>query len=901
MASKRARMTETLLSAFTGHAARHPEKVLWRHISAGQAEDFTFARIQARARAFAAAYTTMSVQPAETVLISLPHHPDALAAFIGAVMVGAVPCFLGHPSPRQPAHIFWPAHADLLSRFGTPLLVTTAAAAVQAVAHSLVPLLLGPLAVESVDAAAAFLPNPAARPPDPSAPAVLHLSAGVTGRKKILPLTNAAIRHQVRAYAAYLGIESADTWVNGLPLQHETGLFAGVLAPLILGGTVTTLGLTEWVARPALLLEALHQYQGRFVWLPNFAFELLAQAVPRTYTADLSHVKAVISTGEPCKSGSLARFEKRFAACGIGAGQLAHCYAVAENVFAVSQTRLGALPGVVRLQSETLHRHGRAVDVPPETPGSQIVSAGTPMPGMSVQILTEAGITEADDIVGEITLSGPSVLERYINDPRATFERFADGRFRTGDYGFMRLGELYVIGRKDEQAVISGTRLPLADVERVINDVPGIRPWCNAAFGVFNRRTGTEDLVVVVEHDAATDADSEDIARAMREAVFGHTGIEISVLRLVEPGWLLRAGAGRVARRASRNKYVREEASALPPPPQAASAADVILESSSGADTFQRLAAIIAEHFKFPAGRLLLTTVPGDVPGWNSLAHTTLMLELEAAFRVSFDDADMFNFLSVSDLVTRVEALQAAQSPDRPDRIIHRTPAASIVRFAGSKRATSDAVIFAGLAMKMGGNLDIMDFASVLAKTDMRGHAKYFVTDRQKGYFADCIDEVSSALNEESDRPKTLIGNSMGGLGALIFAQRLANVRAVLTFVPRTHLPPTLVRPTGAPPLPPLRFRPGVEYCILFGEGEDRGDVEFLRGLIDDPERQKLLIVRNCGHNLVRYLNQENLLEPVLSCAARPASMADEIAAIVGTLPADPALLRDLVAVDEDG
>jgi hypothetical protein len=141
----------------------------------------------------------------------------------------------------------------------------------------------------------------------------------------------------------------------------------------------------------------------------------------------------------------------------------------------------------------------------------------------------------------------------------------------------------------------------------------------------------------------------------------------------------------------------------------------------------------------------------------------------------------------------------------------------------------------------------------------------------------------------------------MGGLGALIFAQRLANVRAVLTFVPRTHLPPTLVRPTGAPPLPPLRFRPGVEYCILFGEGEDRGDVEFLRGLIDDPERQKLLIVRNCGHNLVRYLNQENLLEPVLSCAARPASMADEIAAIVGTLPADPALLRDLVAVDEDG
>jgi acyl-CoA synthetase (AMP-forming)/AMP-acid ligase II len=322
-----------------------------------------------------------------------------------------------------------------------------------------------------------------------------------------------------------------------------------------------------------MLLEALHQHEGSFAWLPNFGFELLSQAVPRTYTADLSHVKALISTGEPCKSGSLGRFEKRFAAHGIGAGQLAHCYAVAENVFAVSQTRLGALPRVLRVQSETLHRHGRAVDVPPETPGSQIVSAGNPVPGIGVHLLTEDGVTEADNIVGEITLSGPSLLERYINDPRATFERFADGRFRTGDYGFMRNGELFVIGRKDEQAVISGTRLPLADIERVINEVPGIRPWCNAAFGVFNRRTGTEDLVVLVEHDPETaKVEAEDIAQAMREAVFGHTGIEISVLRVVEPGWLVRAGAGRVARRASRNKYVLE-GTLTPPATEAATPA----------------------------------------------------------------------------------------------------------------------------------------------------------------------------------------------------------------------------------------------------------------------------------------------------------------------------------------
>jgi hypothetical protein len=54
--------------------------------------------------------------------------------------------------------------------------------------------------------------------------------------------------------------------------------------------------------------------------------------------------------------------------------------------------------------------------------------------------------------------------------------------------------------------------------------------------------------------------------------VFGHTGIEISVLRVVEPGWLVRAGAGRVARRASRNKYVLE-GTLTPPATEAATPA----------------------------------------------------------------------------------------------------------------------------------------------------------------------------------------------------------------------------------------------------------------------------------------------------------------------------------------
>jgi len=880
-------MTRTLVSAFQENALRHPQKVFWRHLSAGHCEEFTFSQVYDRARAFAAAYRDAGLQPGCVVLIFLPHHPDAAAAFLGAMLAGGVPSFMAVPSPRQHQAVFWPSHAGLLQLLDAPLVVTTDMFAAQMRTHGLAALAGGVVAVEAVGRDAVAGPAFETRA---DAVALLQHGSGTISRKKFVPMTHQAILRHVDYYAARLGMTAGDNCVNWLPLYHDIGLIAGTVAPMVLGQTVTCMSASEWVARPAVLFEALQLYDGHFTWMPNFAFELVEQAVPRDFAGDLSAVKAFINCGESGKPQSFHRFQQRFSRFGLREEQLQLCYAMAESVFAISQTVPGSRAGSVRLESEKLNRHGLAVDAAEGARATQLFGMGRPLPGIDVRINGADGLGVAENIVGEITLAGECLFSGYLNDPRTTFERFADGRFRTGDSGFMRDGELYVVGRKDDLVTVNGWKLFGQEVERIINELPGMKPWRSAAFGAFNRKTGSEDLVVIVEYDGADGPESDNgkqLGRAIREAVHDQTGIEVSVLRVEAPGWLVRNAGGRITRRASRTKYIKDVA-----------ASQAIAEApSQGSATFVELAGIIAEHFNHPAADVHLGTVAGDVAGWHSLAHTTLMLELESAFGVRFDEAEMFGFVSVADLVRRIEVLRAEQAPSRPDRVMYRTNAASIVRFGAADSVTPDLVIFAGLAMKMGGGLDVMDFASVLAGTDVRNHTKYFITDRRQGFFLDCLDDVSAALNALSDKPKILIGNSMGGYGALLFAQKLTNVQAVLAFVPRTQ-PPEILRGRAHPV---VRFRAGVDYSILYGEAEDSDDLQFLQQNIDQLNRQHLIMVRNCGHNLVRYLNAEGLLAPVLGCTADSGTMAGKIRKIVGQLPAKPELLRDLGPSDEDG
>ncbi len=864
-------MSQTLDHFVRQHAAESPDKVFWRQVSGQTVTETSFAAFHLSCLSYANRYLALGLSRGDIVLIFLPQQVAGVAAFFGAILAGIVPSFMPCPSAKQQAALYWPAHKALLARIAPALLVTDAAHAGQMQRHGIVGR-AGILTIDAVGEDHSALPEGA----DPDAVALLQHSSGTTSLKKGVALSHHAIRRQVESYTRRLGMGTDDNVVSWLPVYHDMGLIAATVTPLVMGQTVTCLSPFEWVARPASLFEALDQHRGHFTWLPNFAFEHLVRSVPGDCAADLSGVRAFINCSEPCRAETFERFFERFAGNGVRREQLQVCYAMAETVFAVTQTEVGAPPVAIEVDAAHLYGAGHALPSAPGSASVRLLSNGAPLDGISVRI-QEAGRDLPDGHAGQIMLSGSYLFYGYFNDKQTTAERLAGGMYNTRDRGFLLDGNLYVLGRTDDLVIVNGRNLHAHEVEAIMAGVPGLKPGRAVAFGAFSPAAGSDELVVVAERDPdAVSPGARRLARRVRTLVYEQTNIEVKACRIVEPGWLVKTTSGKISRQANQSKYLAEAAAAVP---------DAAVADDPGLPVLQRLAAVIANAFGYPAMDVRRETVADDVEGWDSLSHASLILRVEQCFGIRFADAEKFGFADVGALADRVEQLLRTGTSTRAaaDRLIFKNAAATIVRLGGGDGP--DVVVFAGKET-IPGDMDMASFSSIFAGFNDGRSAQYYVTDRVMDFYISCFDDVVREINARSDRPKILFGNSMGGYAALRFATRLSNVVSVLALVPHAAAPAYAARgkPAAVRAELPVRLVPGVRYCVLYGTDGDFRSHEMLRSLAQAHGQAAVVLVPNCGHNLVRYVHRHRMLREMVAATLQPDTMARDVERIVSRI-----------------
>jgi fatty-acyl-CoA synthase len=254
-------------------------------------------------------------------------------------------------------------------------------------------------------------------------------------------------------------------------------------------------------------------------------------------------------------------FLERFQAYGLQPSALATCYAMAENVFAVSQ---GGIDQDVHIDtiSQSLFINDRAAH--PAQPGEQaiqMVSAGQPLANTKVCVLDEGREPLPDRQVGEIAIQSNCMLTGYYNRDDLTRQAFHNGWFLTGDLGYMAAGHIYVTGRKKDIIIVGGKNIYPQDLETLAGDIPGVHPGRVVAFGVENEETGTEEVVLVAEYegDEAGEQKKAVIAEEIRRCVNTGSDIAIRYIKVVDRGWLLKTSSGKIARRANREKYLSEK------------------------------------------------------------------------------------------------------------------------------------------------------------------------------------------------------------------------------------------------------------------------------------------------------------------------------------------------------
>jgi crotonobetaine/carnitine-CoA ligase len=272
----------------------------------------------------------------------------------------------------------------------------------------------------------------------PQAPAQIIFTSGTTSRPKGAVISHQASLMQGLAVSQSLGMSPEERSAVVLPLFHVNGQYVSVIPTLTVGGTVVLLE-TYSASR---YWEQVRRHDCTFISIvPMQLRTLLAQP---EHPDDACHRIRVSFYALPTTDEEWDRFEKRF---GV---KLVEGYGLSETLGICTVNPLYGM----------LKRH----------------CIGLPLLGREVRVIDDAGQDLSCGQVGRILVRGEPMFSGYFRNDEATRACMLEGGwFDTGDNGSLdEGGYLHFFDRSKDVIKRAGENIAATEVERVLNEHPGI-------------------------------------------------------------------------------------------------------------------------------------------------------------------------------------------------------------------------------------------------------------------------------------------------------------------------------------------------------------------------------------------------------------------------------------------
>ncbi|WP_190139757.1 beta-ketoacyl synthase N-terminal-like domain-containing protein, partial [Streptomyces longispororuber] len=459
--------------------------------------------------------------------------------------------------------------------------------------------------------------------------AFLQYTSGSTAAPKGVMVSHGNLLHNLAAIHRRLEHDEGSAMVSWLPPYHDMGLIGGILSPLYGGFPAHLMAPLSFVRQPLLWLRTLSDTRASTSVAPNFGFEACVRRISdeERDRLDLSHWRLALNGAEPVRADTLDRFVERFAPCGFRRRALLPCYGLAEATLMVTGVRAQEPPADGAFDAAALGA-GRAV---PAADGraTRVVGCGPAVDGLDVAVVdaaTRRRITD-EGAVGEIWIAGGSVAQGYWRRPDATRETFrarlaGEGGapyLRTGDLGFLRAGQLHVVGRTKDVVVVQGRNHYPHDIELTVERAdPAVRPGCGAAFAV--EVDGAEQLVVAYEIDGRGAAGTPELLARLRTAIAEEHEVAPHAVVVLKRSTVHRTTSGKIQRQACRADFLGLGLKVV-----AASVARDAPEPTAGppaALLVRPVGDVVAEVLRAHAGDVAGAGASGEAGGAGSAGHT---------------------------------------------------------------------------------------------------------------------------------------------------------------------------------------------------------------------------------------------------------------------------------------
>ncbi len=681
------RQPRTLVELLRRRALRQPRQTAYTFLVDGENEtvSINYGELDRQARAIAARLENYGVR-GERVLLLYPPGLEYIAAFLGCLYAGAVAVPAYPPRANRTLPRLQAIAADARAR----LALTTAPVFSR----------LAPLLAQSVELSGVHwlntddaLKESGAQWHEPDIDgdtlAFLQYTSGSTAEPKGVMVCHRHILHNEMMIRRAFKQTARSVIVSWLPLYHDMGLIGGVLQPLFTGARCVLMSPVAFLQKPLRWLQAISRYGATTSGAPNFAYEM---CVNKSSTAnlerlDLSSWRVAFNGSEPVRAETLNRFTEAFAPYGFSREAFFPCYGLAEATLFVAGRHETETPVSKTFEPAALANH-RVVEQAADKSRALVGCGTTFLRQRALIVNPENSVPCAPDEVGEIWVAGESVADGYWNKPDETERIFrahlagtGEGQFlRTGDFGFIRDGELFVTGRLKELVIIRGRNLYPQDIEATVQQChTALTLHGGAAFAV--EVAGEERLVIVQEVQERREADWNALIEMIREAVAEEHEVHAHSIILIKHGSIPKTSSGKIQRNAARATFLETslkvvaewrgratpETETTAPPPIPAGRSPAAIEAW--------LSSQLAATLKIDLSEIDIHQ-PVTRYGLDSLVAVELMHAIESGLGVTVPVTSFLRSLSIAELAAQICA--ESESDSRTSKII---PATSEVAF----------------------------------------------------------------------------------------------------------------------------------------------------------------------------------------------------------------------------
>lgn len=318
--------------------------------------------------------------------------------------------------------------------------------------------------------------------------AIIIYSSGTTGKPKGIVLTELGISCNVREVSDYLKLSSNDSSPIFSPTCYAYSL-SQVLTHALAGAAV--LPIPSKLIFPMEILNGISTYGLTGISATPTAYRLLLQINNKL---SFDSIRYVMTGGQ-----SLNLYLCELLYYKFKNSKVINMYGCTENSPRISYFYIDGKVGLSKSNHFSVGRH---------------------INGTNIRVFTPEGRETEPGEIGEIAITGNSLMRGYWKDPVTTSKRMREGWFYTKDLGYLdQDGLLYLTGRMDTIINVGNEKVSPEEVEKIISEIEGIEEVL--VYGVQDLTLG-ESVYADVKIDPNSLIQPADIQRFCRNKLSGY-------------------------------------------------------------------------------------------------------------------------------------------------------------------------------------------------------------------------------------------------------------------------------------------------------------------------------------------------------------------------------------------